>query len=110
MQNLPPAPTEATLDARLKDLATEQQDEEALTKTLKRQGDEKPTNQQAIGNWLARAGTVVPFVGMVHDEPYIKVLFDVLHYAALGRDDKDWDDKWFVAIDDREEDGTTPPT
>ena len=106
---LPPPVKAATLEAKLRTMEGEQREEGALKLILKRQGEKKPADPLAFGNWLARVGEPVAMVGMAHDEPFVTILTSVVHYAALGDVDDLWDGKWMAAADDRGEDGTDPP-
>ena len=61
-----------------------------------------------FGEWMSRVGEAVAVLTMAHDDPTVKVVSNVVHYAASRRDDINWNEKWIGALGDRNENGEDP--
>ena len=80
-----------------------------LIEFLSNQGKEKPQNSKEYGDWLSRVGEAVAVLAMVHEDPDVQVISNVLIYASSRGDDKKWKGKWLAALGDRNEKGEDPP-
>ena len=54
-------------------------------------------------------GEPVAVLAMVHEDPDVQVISNVLVYASSRRDDKKWIEKWLGALGDRNKKGEDPP-
>jgi hypothetical protein len=107
--SLPDDPNHATLVEKLQEQAKEQQEEGVLIDFLSNQGKEKPQNPKEYGDWLSCVGEAVAVLAMVHEDPDVQVISNVLIYASSRGDDKTWKGKWLAALGDRNEKGEDPP-
>ena len=106
--SLPDDPNHATLVEKLQEQEKEQQDKEVLIEFLSNQG-KKPQNPKEYGDWLSRVGEVVAVLAMVHKNPDVQVVSNIVIYALSRGDDKKWKGKWLAALGDRNEKGEDPP-
>ena len=46
---------------------------------------------------------------MANNDPAVKVLLSIVHYAAEGREYRMWEGRWMGALGDRDKGGGDPP-
>ncbi len=71
-----------------------------LITVMEHQGVANPSNGIDLGDWLARVEEPVALVSMAPDDPKLKIITSIVHYAAIGTNVRMFDNKWYGALGD----------